>query len=966
MFLRPCPNCIKVTEFIFLKKRNLYICPECEEEFESLPITIIEPQTIFLSYAHKSERKEDYDISEELVWLIKKELDKDGHTVWIDQEGIRSGTQWREHITSAILCHNHFLSFLSKRSVREPGVCLNEIAIALGNGKQIQTLLTESEGSVFQPLTISHIQWHEFQDWKAIKDGLQTGPNGENWETWFGQRMQHIRENLSDIEKIKVAGDLQRLKDILEPKSFEAEIIAKIEGFYGRRWLFEECNHWLNHSKNRLFWLKGSPGIGKSAFAAKLVHQSNSAIIGFFKCEFQGNKSPEVSASECIRTLAYQLATRLPDYRLKLLYQQLIDKEKIEKKSSDDLFTFLITEPLNVLGKIPEATRLAIVIDALDEAGRNDGTNALADLMYKHVDNLPPWLGIIFTSRPEPYLEQQFNRFEATLIEGGTDKNLQDIKDYLQEQLDPLILEPKRSEIIQQIIEKSGGIFLYLKLIEKDPGLSFSSPDGLPNGIDDIFMRDFKRYFPNQEDYGRYVEPFLRLMAAAPGPLPPDLAHQVLGWTFREISTRVTQPLGSLIQDKKGYVFFHKSISDWLQDSKRSGPYLVETSGAANLGNFLLAEYENIKNTRWIDLILNWLPALIQFTSTWNNSSKLSEVGILFEKKLKYSTALDFCRRELVLIENASGQGDEFIDALEKSARLLMDLANYKECEVILKNVISLKIESNNLYSMGLLRSKALLADLYHKIAFLDQAEIIYRECIKEYEKDIQVSNDISSEINLDLANTLVGLGSVLTYKGELEEAEKYIRYSLKIYQEVLGDNAPNTASSFNHLAILLNDLLRFDEAEIYCLKALKFFKENVGEEHPSYLRQLNNYAAILSQMNQQEEAFHFFKQVLETRIKILGDSHPDTAQSFQNIANMYSLFGDYEIAETFYQKALKIRVRLFDEENYRTNSTMYRLANLYENINQQDKANELYNLVKSRKSLIIGVNFPLYNFDLD
>jgi len=80
----------------------------------------------------------------------------------------------------------------------------------------------------------------------------------------------------------------------------------------------------------------------------------------------------------------------------------------------------------------------------------------------------------------------------------------------------------------------------------------------------------------------------------------------------------------------------------------------------------------------------------------------------------------------------------------------------------------------------------------------------------------------------------------------------------------------------------------------------------------------------------------------------------------------MYALFGDYEIAETFYKKALKIRVSLFDEENYRTNSTMYRLANLYENINQQDKANELYNLVKSRKSLIIGVNFPLYNFDLD
>ena len=85
------------------------------------------PQTIFLSYAHKSEREADFDISEDLVLLIQQELEKDGHTVWIDKDGIRAGSQWRERITSAILDHAHFLSFLSVRSVRDPGVCLNEI-----------------------------------------------------------------------------------------------------------------------------------------------------------------------------------------------------------------------------------------------------------------------------------------------------------------------------------------------------------------------------------------------------------------------------------------------------------------------------------------------------------------------------------------------------------------------------------------------------------------------------------------------------------------------------------------------------------------------------------------------------------------------------------------------------------------------------------------------------------------------
>ena len=144
----------------------------------TVEVTPAVPQTIFLSYAHKSERVEDFDVSEELVLLIQGELEREGHTVWIDKEGIRAGSQWRERITAAILEHAHFLSFLSVRSVRDPGVCLNEIAIALGGHKHIQTVLAEEEGRVVPPLTISHLQWHDFQNWRDIRAGISTGPSG--------------------------------------------------------------------------------------------------------------------------------------------------------------------------------------------------------------------------------------------------------------------------------------------------------------------------------------------------------------------------------------------------------------------------------------------------------------------------------------------------------------------------------------------------------------------------------------------------------------------------------------------------------------------------------------------------------------------------------------------------------------------------------------------------------------------
>ena len=245
-----CPACTKAAEFAFFKKREKYVCSECEEEFDKLPKASIDPQTIFLSYAHKSEKEADYDISEDLVWLIKEELTKDGHSVWIDHEGIRGGTEWRERITDAITSHKHFLAFLSKRSVRqEPNVCLNEVAIAIKHNRIIQTILTEPENQVSAPLTLSSIQWHKFSDWKDMKEGSKTGPKGEDWDAWFGSLMAGIRQNLADITYQKAVGELSELKEILKPTSFDAAIIKSVEGFFGRQWLFDATK---NFAKYRL------------------------------------------------------------------------------------------------------------------------------------------------------------------------------------------------------------------------------------------------------------------------------------------------------------------------------------------------------------------------------------------------------------------------------------------------------------------------------------------------------------------------------------------------------------------------------------------------------------------------------------------------------------------------------------------------------------------------------------------
>ena len=974
-----CPQCSELAAFS--KKRGQFYCSECELAFEP-PAAQIEPQTIFLSYAHKSERAQDYDVSEELVWLIKDELEKDGHKVWIDHEGISAGTQWRERITRAILGHTHFLSFLSKRSVRDPGVCLNEIAIALGSGRQIQTLLTESEEAVRQPLTISHLQWHQFVDWKAIKEGQKTGPKGEDWIAWFSERMALIRENLSDAQHQKVAGDLQRLKDILEPRTFEADIIKSIEGFYGRNWLFEACEYWLNTSTNRLFWLKGSPGIGKSSFAAKLVHQSNSVIVGFFKCEFQGSKSPEDSASECIRTLAYQLAARLPDYRTKLLYQQLINKDKISKKTADDLFTYLITESLNTSGKIPEATRLALVIDALDEAGRNNGTNALADLIYKHADKLPPWLGIIVTSRPEPYLEQQLGKFESTPIEGGTEQNLQDLRDYLNEQLDPSIEEPQRSVIINQVIEKSGGTFLYLKLIEKDKTLDLAKPETLPTGIDDVFMRDFKRYFPSPREYGQDTEPFLRLLAAAPGPLPADLAKDLLGWSSRDITTKVTQPLGSLLQEKSGgLVFFHKSISDWLQDPKRSGIYQVNDTGTKELGDFLWKEFEKGDQSKWQSQVLEWLAALLSSTDYWRNLDALEIFARYLVERLRYQSAISIRRRILSISINRFGKTS--IEAIEKQFALgaiLRNLSLFEEAKNILFD------SRDGLEALGMSQSEA-YAETLDEIGLNLNNLVQLDEALISFKKSLEVRKSQTNKNMVGIASCLCKIAELYDAQGKFREADESYRASLNTYISsgmalnaktasllnnysillmrmrgglIFGPENPfifasdkfdcvknylnialeitkkiNVSSSHPDIAIILNNLGvishnlgDFEAAQAAFVRSQEMLAESLGKTHYLYATVLNNEAAFLVSSRQDSKlANRLIVDAIGIYEKSLGTEHPHVARCLNNLGLLEFLNANLEMAKNHLQIGLSIYLKTLGESHCDTSQIQCNLA---------------------------------------
>jgi hypothetical protein len=526
------------------------------------------PLRIFLSYGH--------DANEELVRRIRADLEKRGHDVWFDASEIKFGDDWRRAITDGIVGSNRVLSFLSKHSTRDPGVCLDEIAIAIGvKGGNIQTLLVESEAEVKPPASISYIQWLDMHDWKERRAASEAA-----WEDWYQDKLADIVQIVESDESRQFAGEIETLNGHLKPISSDSRISALLlKGFIGRMWLVEAIEQWRNASESasRLFWITGDPGVGKSAFAAHLTHFGRDKVIAAQFVEW--DKPDHRNAQRVVRSLAFQLATRLPDYRKILL--TLPEISKLDCKDSAELFDYLLANPLrSVIHGGRE--RYLIVIDALDEADEA-GRNPLVEMLARHVPRLPDWLGLVVTSRPESAVKSPLQGLKPSVLDTRTEVNLADLREYFRQELAPQLKgRPDADRLVEQILEKSEGVFLYVERVCHDlqqGHISLDQLDHFPQGLGGIFLQFFDRQFPDLEKFRKDVRPTLRAILAAREPLPVEILQTHFDWAHEELREFLSD-LGSLFQVaiESGTTVikpYHKSLADWLADEVKSARYFV-------------------------------------------------------------------------------------------------------------------------------------------------------------------------------------------------------------------------------------------------------------------------------------------------------------------------------------------------------------------------------------------------------
>ena len=406
--------------------------------------------------------------------------------------------------------------------------------------------------------------------------------------------------------------------------AFERDIERLTEGFIGREWIFEEIDRWLQQDDQRFFILTGEPGIGKSAIAAQLT-QIRQDIAAYHFCI--ARRSGTIEPNNVLLSLAAQLVEYFPDYaetlaniikplklsvNVEITIQNIKDStvrgvviNNLHTQNPQEALNIILRQALAALPTPPEQPTL-ILIDSLDEAVTFSDKNNLITLLAG-LNDLPPWVRLLLTSRPEDRVLVEFEPLEPHRIEEMSEQNRSDIREYVkgrveqpafQEELSKAALVPQT--LIDETTKLSSGNFLYTKLLLNDIEAGRQALDdlsALPKSIDEIYLAFLRRFKP--QEWRKQYQPILGTLTVTQEPVTEDELANFTGidpGMLRQDLGIIRQFL-DVIENNEGntaYAIFHQSLRDYLLDKKRNKYFWCYAQGQHRL---IIKYYENVSKT---------------------------------------------------------------------------------------------------------------------------------------------------------------------------------------------------------------------------------------------------------------------------------------------------------------------------------------------------------------------------------
>ena len=367
-----------------------------------------------------------------------------------------------------------------------------------------------------------------------------------------------------------------------------------------RKEVLREIECWLNSKQGqRIFWLNGLAGTGKSTIAQTFAETSfgDGKLGASFFCsrDFEDRSNIQM----IFPTLAFQLAYRYQPFRKELL-QVLRGHRDVGQESLCSQMEKLIVRPFKTTN-VPTL----IIIDALDECKDEEPASAILSVLSRYMANIPN-VKFFITGRPEARIRSGFRLktllpitevFKLHEVKPEVVDN--DIKLFFQSQLADLtenrsdcgsIGDWPSSSDIEILCKKAAGFFIYASTVIK-----FVATDGLPtdrlalitslpestieegrSGVDQLYTKVLQQAFVNIHPHN--TQPYLQFQTVVGtvllifNPLSINGLSDLLELSTYHIRNSI-RSLHSLLLVPEGAEdpirIIHKSFPDFLMDPHR-------------------------------------------------------------------------------------------------------------------------------------------------------------------------------------------------------------------------------------------------------------------------------------------------------------------------------------------------------------------------------------------------------------
>ncbi|KAF8605751.1 hypothetical protein BDV93DRAFT_543347, partial [Ceratobasidium sp. AG-I] len=363
---------------------------------------------------------------------------------------------------------------------------------------------------------------------------------------------------------------------------------------------------WYNDTNNpqKLLWLYGQAGMGKSSIAASICQVLHDAgTLGahfFFRRDDPHLRSPEHMLNVIVHRLAFQfepygraVASAIEGYS-GLLEMPLGQR-----------YVHLVERPLQSLDSsaITQSGTFAIVVDALDECENTNSRRPLFTFL-REMSQLVPWIKIVITSRPDEDIRTTFdsNNYGYVNSRGITSYDASpDVLKYTRNRMAGIANGKKHfqwpEDSVQELCTRAAGLFIWVetacKFIERgvDPRRRLeqvltgtqSAEGSAP--LDLLYATAIKQSMGDEGPDNVYI--FRECIGAivATGVRTPLSVASLESLLSSHISSgllhMVVSGLGSVLYEdasQGGAVrVYHPSFADFILDPARSGIFYADS-----------------------------------------------------------------------------------------------------------------------------------------------------------------------------------------------------------------------------------------------------------------------------------------------------------------------------------------------------------------------------------------------------